>query len=453
MKKIQMRFILIITLCFSVNAFAADSLCSKSVAYWDFENITDNAKTYIANASDIVTGTTNNGIKNYDFVYENGNNKLKFTAYNIGEISGNASRYFDFLFKEAYNLQAYPQSKLVTGFNENILQHDNDWNYTHSIIAGNSGNIIQMFTQKNGDYINFRPNNKGLGFTFGKNTELQEKYIIDMQNQVYHVKIGNITANNIAFQNIQETNAAKIRWYPQTGEIYTIDNIYAYIVPNNFNCLRYDGNDGTLIPIDSRVSFDFSSPVEEGELQKISVYCNNALVSSSLYQAAQEVTTASDGTMTNRIYIKWNQPMQYSGTYKVVFPANFTDIAGNTLLQEKQLTYQTYAAPSFQLAMQCKNSSGNTIDNLTDVTDGKLYYQINITNTSGRQTDGYIIAGYYTNDKLVKCAYFKKSFFSFESQSLNGFFYLENTVNSKIKVFASQSLTSGNTFGSAIVFQ
>lgn len=388
MKKIVSFFILL----FGMSGIAS----AECLMYRDFENIADNAVTYVAKNDDIATSSSNGGIKSYDFIYENGSTRLCFTGYKEAEIgAGNASRKFEFLFPE-YNLEKYPGTKLVLGYDETVYERTEN-NYTHMLTADKNNNqISQLFMIPQGDTEQVRMFYKDTVYVqHGTNTEY--KLIADMNTKKFIFNVGDKLNREYDFQT-DVTELSKIIWFPNKGEKYSIDNIYAWAVPNTFSVKNHKVNMN-----ENKISMYLSAPADKSVLNEITVDGENGIKITQDFKEA-------------RIDIVLNK-LNYGKKYTVSFGENFKDIAGNTITGNTEITTEDF--PLFNVSSE-KN-------------DGK--YTVYAENPSENSVNAYIIAGLYNSDgKLEECAFFESEFASKQKHGFECRFKSDGTV----KAFAAE---------------
>lgn len=386
MKKIFPLIILILGI--TANASA------NCLMYHDFENIADNAVTYISGAEDILTSSSNNGIKSYDFIYENGSARLCFAGYKSNEINGNASRKFEFLFPE-YSLEKYPETKLVLGYDETVYERVND-NFEHMIAGNNNARMSQLFVFPNKDTDTVRMCMKDT-VKIPHETNTEYKLIADMKTQKFIFAVGDDFAKEYDFQQ-SLTELSKIVWFPNKDEKYSIDNIYAWVVPNTFSVKSY-----AVDMSEKKISLYLSAPADKSVLDKITLNgVDGATVTQDFEEARIDITSDKIG---------------YGKKYTVNFGEGFKDIAGNAMSGEIEV--ETEAFPQFDIT--------------TEIIGSK--YRIYAQNTSANNVNAYIIAGFFgENGKLEECAFFAADFAPNAKQGFECEFKSDGTL----KVFAAE---------------
>ena len=371
--------------------------------YHDFEGITDNAETYISDTESIITSSTNSGLKNYDFIFENGSTRLCFTAYKSGELTGNASRKFAFVFPE-YSPEKYPGTKLVLGYNETVYERADD-NYTHMNVSDSTGKqMTQLFAFPEGDSDKLRMLMKDTVYVrHGENTEY--RLTADIGTQKFVFGVGENFSKEYDFQsNISEISM--ISWLPTKNEKYSLDNIYAWVVPNTFSVSEYTKK---IRVSDKKISVYLSAPADKTVLDKISV--NNE--KSGFFVTQNFKKAQLDIVLKN---------VSYGKKYKISFEDGFKDIAGNKMTAEFEATAESF--PEFNI-----DSSYEHIGN-------DIKYRAYAENPSESSAKAYIIAGLYDeNGILTQCAFFEGMFKPMQKQGFEGVF--KDCANSNVRIYAA----------------
>ena len=372
--------------------------------YYDFENIADNAEIYIANTDGITTSSTNSGIKKYDFIYENGSTRLCFTGYKSGEINGNASRQFMFEFPE-YSSEKYPDTKLVLGYDETVYERT-DNNYTHMVTSDNSGSqMSQLFAFSDGDSDKMRMLNTGNYIYISHGVNNEYKLTADMSTKKFIFNVGENFSKEYDFKD-SLTELSKIAWSPAKDEKYSIDNIYAWAVPNTLSIKYYTKE---ITTSEKKISIYLSAPADKTALDKISV--NN---SKSGFSVTQDFSEARLDILLDSI--------SYGKKYTVSFEDGFKDIAGNTMTADIETEAESF--PEFNITSECEQL-GN------DIT-----YRVYAENPSENAASAYVIAGLYDeNGVLMQCAFFEGNFKPMQKHGFEGIF--KNCANSSIKAYAA----------------
>ncbi len=371
--------------------------------YHDFEGIADNAETYISDTESIITSSTNSGIKDCDFIFENGSTRLCFTAYKSGELTGNGSKKFTFSFPE-YSLEKYPGTKLVLGYDETVYEREDD-NYTHMNVSDSTGKqMSQLFAFPEGDSDKLRMLMKDIVYVpHGINTEY--RLTADMSTQKFVFGVGENFSKEYNFQN-NISEISRISWLPTKNEKYSLDNIYAWAVPNTFSVSEYTKS---VKLSDKKISVYLSAPADKTALDKISV--NNEKNGFSVTQDFKEA----------RLDIVL-ESVSYGKKYKVSFENGFKDIAGNKMTAEFEATAESF--PEFN------------IDSSYEYIGNDIKYRVYAENPSESSAEAYVIAGLYDeNGMLAQCAFFEGKFEPMQKQGFEGVF--RNCANSEVKVYAA----------------
>ncbi len=368
---------------------------SNCLMYHDFENIADNAEVYIKNTGNILTSSTNSGIKSYDFIYSNGNKRLLFTGYKKEEMNGNASRKFEFVFSD-YSTEKYPDTKLVMGYDETVDERT-DNNYLHMVTADSADKkMSQLFVFVNGDTDIMRMFIKDeKRIPHGTNSKY--KLIADMNTQKFVFGIGENFSKEYDFQN-NLTSLSKMVWLPEKGEKYSLDNIYAYAVPNTFKVKNYDIN-----MEEKKISLYLSAPADESVLNNITVNGSGDIKISQDFKEA-------------RIDIVLND-ISYGNKYTVAFGEGFCDIAGNIISGDVETETEAFPQPNI----------------ITEKIGEK--HRIYAKNSTANNVNAYIIAGLYNeNGMLEECAFFAADFAPMQKHG----FECEFKTSGTVKAFAAE---------------
>lgn len=382
---------------------------SNELMDFDFENITKTAKVYIADEPLISTYSTNNGIKSYDFVFENNSRKLMFTSYGTDEVTGNASRKFEFYFREEYSLEAFPDTKLVIMYDEAQKAFDCDHHYTHFLIQDGSTNICQMFIMPVNNLPCYKPANKSYSQYLDFNNEKSLRFVVDLKQNGYIFQAGDVKSGLITSVGESTSSIDKVAFYPTTGQKYSIDNLRAVVVPNNFEVTDYSGKDGKKIDVDDTVYVCFTAPLEENIQSYVTVEKNGTLIDKSEY------TLSLCDDDDSKIKIAFKNPMSYNTNYTVTLKKGLSDIAYNAFGSDKTVTFTTENKPQFSL-----------FTTVNTATDG-ISFNLTAENCSSKSEECEVITLVYKNGNLSGVSSYEKTFSASEKDTSTSFFKSGNS--------------------------
>ena len=406
-----------------LTSFFAVNAQSNELMYFDFENINKTAVQYIADEPLIITSSTNNGIKSYDFVFENNSRKLMFTGYTLEEMAGNATRNFDFYLNKAYSLSEFPDTKLVVMYDISQKKFDCDNDYTHFCVQAGNTNICQVFILKNGTVPTYKPQNKYWSLPLDYENEESMRYVIDLANTSYILQAGNNKSIAIAPNGNSTSTIDKVRFAASKGEKYSVDNLRAVVVPNIFEITDYSGKNNTEVDVDDKVYVSFTAPLESNFKDYITVEKNGSTISTSEYT----LSLCEDDD--SKVEISFKNPMSFESTYTITFKSGISDIAYNTFSSNKSVSFTTESKPSFSLSSSVSKDTNGVSCSLT------------AQNNSQKEEDCEVMVLVYQNSALVGASYYEKTFEVSEADTTTSFFNC-NTSGITIKSYVMKRGTS-----------